>query len=236
VFAGEADALRAQLAAAGRGEAFLLQGGDCAETFAEATADNIRGKIMTVLQMAVVLTYGASLPVIKMGRMAGQYAKPRSSEEETRDGVTLPAFRGDIINGFEFTPEARTPDPERLLEAYHTSASTLNLIRAFTTGGFASLLRVHEWNRGFTQNPAYSRYEEIAAEIDRAIRFMAACGADSPGSTRAPACRTTARRTSCGSGSAPGSSTGRTWTTSPACTTRSASSWARPRPRTTRCG
>jgi 3-deoxy-7-phosphoheptulonate synthase len=178
VFAGEADALRAQLAAAGRGEAFLLQGGDCAETFADATADNIRNKIKTILQMAVVLTYGASLPVIKMGRMAGQYAKPRSSDEETRDGVTLPAFRGDIINGFEFTPEDRTPDPNRLLEAYHTSASTLNLIRAFTTGGFASLLRVHEWNRGFTANPAYSRYEETAAEIDRAIRFMAACGAD----------------------------------------------------------
>ncbi|WP_263118830.1 3-deoxy-7-phosphoheptulonate synthase class II [Cellulomonas fimi] len=178
VFAGEADALRAQLAAAGRGEAFLLQGGDCAETFAEATADNIRGKIMTILQMAVVLTYGASLPVIKMGRMAGQYAKPRSSNEETRDGVTLPAFRGDIINGFEFTEASRTPDPQRLLEAYHTSSATLNLIRAFTTGGFASLLRVHEWNRGFMANPAYSRYEEIAAEIDRAIRFMAACGAD----------------------------------------------------------
>lgn len=178
VFAGEADALRAQLAAAGRGEAFLLQGGDCAETFAEATADNIRGKIMTILQMAVILTYGASLPVIKMGRMAGQYAKPRSSNEETRDGVTLPAFRGDIINGFEFTEESRTPDPQRLLEAYHTSSATLNLIRAFTTGGFASLLRVHEWNRGFMANPAYSRYEEIAGEIDRAIRFMAACGAD----------------------------------------------------------
>ena len=178
VFAGEADALRAQLAAASRGEAFVLQGGDCAETFAEATADNIRNKIKTILQMAVVLTYGASLPVVKMGRMAGQYAKPRSSDAETRDGVTLPAFRGDIINGFDFTAEARTPDPQRLLEAYHTSASTLNLIGAFTTGGFASLLRVHEWNRGFTSNPAYSRYEEIAAEIDRAIRFMAACGAD----------------------------------------------------------
>jgi len=178
VFAGEADALRAQLAAASRGEAFVLQGGDCAETFAEATADNIRNKIKTILQMAVVLTYGASLPVVKMGRMAGQYAKPRSSDVETRDGVTLPAFRGDIINGFDFTAEARTPDPARLLEAYHTSASTLNLIRAFTTGGFASLLRVHEWNRGFTANPAYARYEEIAAEIDRAIRFMAACGAD----------------------------------------------------------
>ena len=178
VFAGEADALRAHLGAAGRGEAFLLQGGDCAEVFAEATADRIRRKIMTVLQMAVVLTYGASLPVIKMGRMAGQYAKPRSADTETRDGVTLPAFRGDIVNGFGFTAAERTPDPDRLLEAYHTSASTLNLIRAFTTGGFASLLRVHEWNRGFMANPAYARYEALAAEIDRAIRFMAACGAD----------------------------------------------------------
>ncbi|MBT0994875.1 3-deoxy-7-phosphoheptulonate synthase class II [Cellulomonas sp. DKR-3] len=178
VFAGESDALRAQLAAAGRGEAFVLVGGDCAETFAEATADNIRNKIKTILQMAVVLTYGASMPVVKIGRMAGQYAKPRSSDTETRDGVTLPAFRGDIVNGFDFTPEARTPDPQRLLEAYHTSASTLNLIRAFTTGGFASLLRVHEWNKGFTTNPAYARYEVLAAEIDRAIRFMAACGAD----------------------------------------------------------
>lgn len=179
VFAGEADELRARLAAAGRGEAFVLQGGDCAEIFAEATADRIRQKIMTILQMAVILTYGASLPVVKMGRMAGQYAKPRSSDTETRDGVTLPAFRGDIVNGWEFTPEARRPDPARLLEAYHTSVSTLNLLRAFTTGGFASLLRVHEWNRGFmANNPAYSRYEEIATEIDRAIRFMIACGAD----------------------------------------------------------
>lgn len=179
VFAGEADVLTDKLAAAGRGEAFVLQGGDCAESFAEATADNIRNKIKTILQMAVVLTHGASLPVVKIGRMAGQYAKPRSSATETREGVTLPAFRGDIINGHDFTPEARTPDPERLLRAYHTSASTLNLIRAFTMGGFADLRRVHEWNRGFlANNPAYSRYEATAAEIDRAIRFMAACGAD----------------------------------------------------------
>ncbi len=179
VFAGEADELKLRLAAAGRGEAFVLQGGDCAEIFAEATADRIRHKVMTVLQMAVVLTYGASLPVIKVGRMAGQYAKPRSSDTETRDGVTLPAFRGDIVNGYAFTEAERTPDPARLLEAYHTSASTLNLIRAFTTGGFASLLRVHEWNRGFmADNPAYSRYEQVATEIDRAIRFMVACGAD----------------------------------------------------------
>ena len=178
VFAGEADVLTARLAAAGRGEAFVLQGGDCAETFAEAKADTIRNKIKTILQMAAVLTYGASLPVIKLGRMAGQYAKPRSSGTETRDGVTLPAYRGDAINGHDFTAEARTPDPWRLVGAYHRSASTLNLIRAFTTGGFADLRRVHEWNRGFTANPAYSRYEQVAGEIDRAMRFMAACGAD----------------------------------------------------------
>jgi 3-deoxy-7-phosphoheptulonate synthase len=178
VFAGEADVLRARLAAAGRGEAFVLQGGDCAETFADATANQIRNKIKTVLQMAVVLTYGASLPVVKVGRMAGQYAKPRSTDDETRDGVTLPAYRGDIINGHEFTPEARTPDPRRLLKAYHTSASTLNLIRAFTTGGFADLRLVHEWNRGFLANPANARYEVMAGEIDRAIRFMGAAGGD----------------------------------------------------------
>jgi 3-deoxy-7-phosphoheptulonate synthase len=178
VFAGEADVLTGRLAAAGRGEAFLLQGGDCAETFAEATADNIRNKIKTILQMAVVLTYGASLPVIKMGRIAGQYAKPRSSDDETRDGVTLPAYRGDAVNGHPFTPEARIPDPRRLLDAYHRSSATLNLVRAFTTGGFADLRRVHEWNRGFIENKAYARYEETAEQIDRAIRFMAAAGAD----------------------------------------------------------
>jgi 3-deoxy-7-phosphoheptulonate synthase len=178
VFAGEADVLTQRMAAAGRGEAFVLQGGDCAETFDGANADTIRNKIKTILQMAVVLTYGASLPVVKMGRMAGQYAKPRSADTEERDGVTLPAYRGDAINGHAFTAEARTPDPRRLVEAYHRSAATLNLIRAFTTGGFADLRRVHEWNRGFTANPAYSAYEQVAAEIDRAMRFMAACGAD----------------------------------------------------------
>ncbi|PYG02009.1 3-deoxy-D-arabinoheptulosonate-7-phosphate synthase [Georgenia satyanarayanai] len=178
VFAGEADQLREQLAKASRGEAFLLQGGDCAETFAESTADNIRNKIRTILQMAVVLTYGASLPIIKMGRMAGQYAKPRSNTMESRDGVELPAYRGDAVNGHAFTPESRVPDPNRLLSAYHRSATTLNLIRAFTGGGYADLRRVHEWNRGFTTNPAYKRYEQLAAEIDRAVRFMAAAGAD----------------------------------------------------------
>ncbi|MCM3660170.1 3-deoxy-7-phosphoheptulonate synthase class II [Georgenia satyanarayanai] len=178
VFAGEADQLREHLAKASRGEAFLLQGGDCAETFAESTADNIRNKIRTILQMAVVLTYGASLPIIKMGRMAGQYAKPRSNTMETRDGVELPAYRGDAVNGHAFTSESRVPDPNRLLSAYHRSATTLNLIRAFTGGGFADLRLVHEWNRGFTTNPAYKRYEQLAAEIDRAVRFMAAAGAD----------------------------------------------------------
>ncbi|QAB18064.1 3-deoxy-7-phosphoheptulonate synthase class II [Leucobacter muris] len=178
VFAGEADQLRTRLAAAARGEAFLLQGGDCAETFAAATADKIRDRVKTLLQMAVVLTYGASMPVIKVGRMAGQFAKPRSSDSETRDGVTLPAFRGDLVNGYEFTPESRTADPSRLVQGYHVSASTLNLIRAFTQGGFADLRQVHAWNQGFVSNPANQRYESLAAEIDRAVRFMDACGVD----------------------------------------------------------
>ena len=178
VFAGEVDILRSRLAAAAEGKAFLLQGGDCAETFADATADRIRNRVKTLLQMAVVLTYGASMPVIKMGRMAGQFAKPRSSNDETREGVTLPAYRGDAVNGYDFTAESREHNPERLLKAYHTSASTLNLIRAFTQGGFADLRSVHEWNRGFTNNPANVRYESLAKEIDRAIKFMAACGAD----------------------------------------------------------
>ncbi|MGT2460432.1 class II 3-deoxy-7-phosphoheptulonate synthase [Sinomonas atrocyanea] len=178
VFAGEVDLLRERLAAAARGEAFLLQGGDCAETFGAATADRISARVKTILQMAVVLTYGAQLPVIKMGRMAGQFAKPRSSDTETRDGVTLPAYRGDIVNGYDFTPESRAHDAARMLRAYHTSASTLNLIRAFTQGGFADLRLVHTWNKGFTENPAHARYESLAREIDRAIKFMDSCGAD----------------------------------------------------------
>ena len=178
VFAGEVDILRDRLAQAASGKAFLLQGGDCAETFADATADRIRNRVKTLLQMAVVLTYGASMPVIKMGRMAGQFAKPRSSDTETRGDVTLPAYRGDIVNGYDFTEAARVPDPNRMLKAYHTSASTLNLIRAFTQGGFADLRSVHEWNRGFADNPANARYQSLAQEIDRAIKFMAACGAD----------------------------------------------------------
>jgi 3-deoxy-7-phosphoheptulonate synthase len=170
--------LRDRLARAARGDAFLLQGGDCAETFAGATADQIRNRVKTILQMAVVLTYGASMPVIKMGRMAGQFAKPRSNDEETRDGVTLPAYRGDIVNGYDFTIESRTPDPERMLKGYHTAASTLNLIRAFTQGGFADLRMVHSWNKGFARNPANSRYEGLAKDIDRAIAFMEAAGAN----------------------------------------------------------
>ncbi len=178
VFAGEVDNLRDRLGAAASGRAFLLQGGDCAETFAGATAEQIRNRIKTVLQMAVVLTYGASMPVVKMGRMAGQFAKPRSSDSETRGDVTLPAYRGDIVNGYDFTEASRAADPGRMLKAYHTAASTLNLIRAFTQGGFADLREVHSWNRGFAANPANQRYEGMAAEIDRAVKFMAAAGAD----------------------------------------------------------
>ncbi len=179
VFAGEVDTLRKRLAEAAAGRAFLLQGGDCAETFADATADKIRNRVKTLLQMAVVLMYGASMPVIKMGRMAGQFAKPRSSDTETREGITLPAYRGDAVNGYDFTAESRRHNPERLLKTYNTSAATLNLIRAFTTGGFADLRLVHEWNKGFIDNPANARYESLAKEIDRAIKFMAASGVDS---------------------------------------------------------
>src|SRR3954469_11908828 len=139
VFAGECDDLLDKIAAVARGESFLLQGGDCAETFEGVTADNVRNKLRVLLQMAVVMTYAASVPVVKLGRLAGQYAKPRSSDDETRGGVTLPAYRGDAVNGFDFTPESRRPDPQRLLDVYHSSAATLNLVRAFVTGGYADL-------------------------------------------------------------------------------------------------
>ncbi|MCW2780107.1 MAG: 3-deoxy-D-arabinoheptulosonate-7-phosphate synthase [Marmoricola sp.] len=179
VFAGECDELKAKLAAVAQGEAFLLQGGDCAETFAGATADNTRNKLRVLLQMAVVLTYAASLPVVKVGRLAGQFAKPRSSDLETRDGVTLPAYRGDAVNGYEFTLESRVPDPHRLVEVYNNSASTLNLVRAFVTGGYADLRQVHTWNTDFVLgSPAGKRYEKVANEIDRALNFMQAIGAD----------------------------------------------------------
>ncbi|MGI8524139.1 MAG: class II 3-deoxy-7-phosphoheptulonate synthase [Nocardioides sp.] len=179
VFAGECDDLKAKLAAVARGQAFLLQGGDCAETFAGVTADNVRAKLRVLLQMAVVLTYAASVPVVKVGRIAGQYAKPRSAQDETRDGITLPAYRGDAVNGFDFTPESRTPDPSRLVDVYNASAATLNLVRAFVTGGFADLRQVHAWNTDFVRDSfAGLRYEAMAAEIDRALTFMQAIGAD----------------------------------------------------------
>lgn len=179
VFAGECDDLTQKLAKVERGEAFVLMGGDCAETFAANTADSIRARLKTVLQMAIVLTYGASLPVVKIGRIAGQYGKPRSSGMETVDGVSLPSYRGDAVNGLDFTLEARTPDPMRLVETYHASAAALNLIRAFTQGGYADLRQVHAWNQDFVgSSTPGKRYEEMAAEIDRAINFMTACGAD----------------------------------------------------------
>jgi len=179
VFAGECDLLRTRMAAVTRGEAFVLQGGDCAETFSGATAEAVRAKLQTILQMAVVLTYGASVPIVKIGRLAGQFAKPRSRPTEVRDGVELPAYRGDAVNGFDFTAAARTPDPTRLLRAYHCAAVTLNLCRAFTTGGYADLHQVHAWNQDFVrQSPSGQRYEGLAREIERALSFMRACGAD----------------------------------------------------------
>lgn len=179
VFAGECDDLKAKIAAVSRGEAFLLQGGDCAETFAGVTADNVRNKLRVLLQMAVVLTYAASVPVVKVGRIAGQYAKPRSSDTETREGVSLPAYRGDAVNGFEFTEAARIPDPQRLVDVYHASAATLNLVRAFVTGGYADLRQVHAWNTDFVrESAAGQRYEAVANDIDRALTFMKAIGAD----------------------------------------------------------
>lgn len=177
VFAGECDDLKAKIAEAAAGRAFWLQGGDCAETFAAATADSIRNRIKTILQMAAVLQYYSSLPVVKVGRMAGQFAKPRSSDLETRGEVTLPAYRGDAVNDLDFTESSRTPDPERMVRVYNTSASTLNLVRAFTQGGFADLRRVHEWNKGFIRDSSVGdRYEEMAREIGRALDFMKSAG------------------------------------------------------------
>ena len=179
----ECDTLRDRLAAVARGEAFLLQGGDCAETFAALTFDNVRDKVKTLLQMALVLTYGASVPIVKVGRIAGQYAKPRSSPVETlatpAGAVELPSYRGDAVNDLARTREARTPDPDRMLRVYHSAALTLNLVRAFATGGFADLRRAHAWNADFVRrSPAGKRYEALASEIDRALAFMQACGVD----------------------------------------------------------
>ncbi|MGF1648917.1 MAG: class II 3-deoxy-7-phosphoheptulonate synthase [Hyphomicrobiaceae bacterium] len=177
VFAGEARNLRRQLREAAHGRAFVLQGGDCAESFAEHHADHIRDFFKVFLQMAVVLTYGGQLPVIKIGRLAGQFAKPRSSPVEQKGGVELPSYRGDIVNGAEFTAEAREPDPHRQLQAYRQSAATLNLIRAFAMGGFADLERVHQWNMGFVAaSPQGHRYKEFADRISETLSFMRACG------------------------------------------------------------
>ena len=235
VFAGECDDLKAKIAAVARGEAFLLQGGDCAETFDGVTADNVRNKLRVLLQMAVVLTYAASVPVVKVGRIAGQYAKPRSSDLETRDGVTLPAYRGDAVNGYDFTPESRIPDPQRLVDVYNSSAATLNLVRAFVTGGYADLRQVHTWNTDFVREsgrrPAVredGRRDRARADLHEGDRRrprrvpprrlpLQPRGAGAGVRARADphrlahrARRTTSPRTSCGSASAPASSTART--------------------------
>ncbi|MQA05497.1 MAG: 3-deoxy-7-phosphoheptulonate synthase class II [Streptosporangiales bacterium] len=179
VVANECDQLRERLAAVSRGEAFLLQGGDCAETFASVTAEQIRAKVKVLLQMAVVLTYGASVPVVKLGRIAGQYAKPRSKPTETVDGVELPSYRGDAVNSVAPNQQDRQPDPRRMLQAYNAAAHTLNLVRAYATGGFAGLDRVHAWNTDFVgSSPVFQRYEDMANDIDRALAFMRACGVD----------------------------------------------------------
>ena len=179
VFAGECDQLMTDLGKAARGEAFVLMGGDCAETFAANTADSIRARLKTVLQMAVVLTYGSRMPVVKIGRMAGQYFKPRSKLHETRDGLTLPSYFGDGVNEQAFAAASREINPQRLLSAYHASSAALNLVRAFTQGGYADLHQVHAWNQDFVrESEAGQRYDRIARDIDNALAFMRACGAD----------------------------------------------------------
>jgi 3-deoxy-7-phosphoheptulonate synthase len=176
VFAGEARRLKKKLAKVAAGEAFLFQGGDCAESFAEFSANNIRDTFRMILQMAIVLTYGGGIPVVKIGRMAGQFAKPRSDDFETRGGMKLPSYRGDIVNGLDFTPESREPDPERMLQVYNQSAATLNLLRAFAQGGYADLNQVHRWNLGFVERSLQGeRYRELAGHIGETLRFMAAC-------------------------------------------------------------
>ena len=179
VFAGEARTLKQSLARVAQGEGFLLHAGDCAESFAEFSADNIRDKLKVILQMSVALTYSTGVPTLKVGRIAGQFAKPRSAPMEARDGTELPSFRGDMVNDYAFEAAARRPDPQRMLRGYHQSASTLNLLRAFTKGGFADLNSVHRWNLEFVDSSTQGRrYEVLAGEIDRAMRFMAACGID----------------------------------------------------------
>ena len=176
VFAGEARALRRKLGEASRGQAFLLQGGDCAESFSEFTADSIRDTFKVLLQMAIVLTYGAKVPVVKVGRMAGQFAKPRSAPTEVVGGAELPSYRGDIINGFDFTPEARIPDPGRMLQAYTQAAASLNLLRAFSKGGYADMHRVHSWTLGFAEGEKAERYRQMTDRITDTLDFLTAAG------------------------------------------------------------
>ena len=190
VFAGEARRLKDQLARVAAGDGFLLQGGDCAESFSEHHADNIRDFFRVFLQMSVVLTYAASQPIVKVGRIAGQFAKPRSAPNETVDGVELPSYRGDIINGIDFTEESRTPDPQRMIMAYRQSAATLNLLRAFAQGGYANLDHVHQWMLGFVKDsPQSHRYQDMARRISEALTFMRACGRDAGDRARAVADR-----------------------------------------------
>ncbi len=180
VFAEEVRSLKKQLASASRGDAFLLQGGDCAESFSEFNADGIRDFFKVMLQMSVVMTFASGKPIVKVGRIAGQFAKPRSSDTETVNGVTLPSYRGDIINSIEFSSQGRVPDPERMIQAYNQSAATQNLIRAFARGGFADLHKVHRWNLDFTkESKANNRYQDLAHNIDQALAFMDACGINS---------------------------------------------------------
>ncbi len=180
VFAGEARRLKKELAEVAEGQAFLLQGGDCAESFAEFHPDNIRDMFRVLLQMAVVLTFGATVPVVKVGRLAGQFAKPRSADSETIDGVTLPSYRGDMVNGMEFTAEARIPDPNRMIQAYNQSAATLNLLRAFAQGGYADLNQVNRWTLSFVaDSPQGHRYQDLADQLTESLAFMAACGVTS---------------------------------------------------------
>jgi 3-deoxy-7-phosphoheptulonate synthase len=193
VFAGEARRLKTRLAEVAAGDAFLLQGGDCAESFKEFHPDNIRDTFRVILQMAVVLTFAAAKPVVKVGRIAGQFGKPRSAPIETIDGVTLPSYRGDNINGMDFTPEARMPDPERLIQAYSQSAATLNLLRAFSTGGYADVHQVHAWTLGFTESEKAARYRDLANRISDTLDFMQAAGV---GSDTAEALRTVSFYTS----------------------------------------
>ncbi len=185
VFAGEARELRRQFAEVTQGRAFLLQGGDCAESFAEFSTLKIRDTFKVLLQMAIVMTFAAGCPVVKVGRMAGQFAKPRSANDETIDGVTLPAYRGDIVNGIGFDEKSRVPDPERLLQAYHQATASLNLLRAFAQGGFADLHQVHQWNLDFIANSALGeKYSQLANRIDETLAFMRACGMDSAAQVR----------------------------------------------------